>query len=158
MASLIRPPSPAIVLPVTGPFTAASITIAFAANAYKRIDITVDWNAGTLSNVALTGMAAASYNQEQVFGSNAAPGSSGITGANNWAIAASSGPGTALMFLAIPPAPSRKGMTLDVVQTGGTMVGLSAYCMNTDAANDPTAVVLTFDASRTGYIYAVGYQ
>lgn len=138
-------------------FTAASVTISFQANAYKRIDITVDWGAGTLSNVALTGMAAGSYNQEQVFGSNAAPGSSGITGANNWAIAASSGPGSAVIFLSLPPAPARKGLTMDVVQIGGTMVGMSAYCTNTDTANDPTAVVITFDASRTGHVYAVGY-
>jgi hypothetical protein len=139
-------------------FSAGSITIPFTANKYKRLDVNIDVDAGTISTIALTGMAAGSYGQEQLFGSNSTAAAGASLAANSWAIAPTTGRGTFAMVFSLPPAPALKGLTLSTVQLGGTTVGLTEFAINTDAVNDPTGIVLTLNASHAGYIYAIGYK
>ena len=158
------PDSQATILSATGApfvvlsntvFTGASVTIPFTANTYKRIDVTIDWGAGTLDTIALTGMDAAKYNN----GFNYATGiaSANTSDLDNWPKPAGStaGKGFAKFTVSVPPAPALKGLEFN-----GCYVNIPATIrgVHTDTTHDPTAIVVTFDASRTGYVYAIGYK
>lgn len=142
-------------------FTASSITIPFSANAYKRIEVNVDWaGGGTLSSVVMTGLSAGSYDfAYSVALSSGSLIASGATAGNNWVPAITNTGGANLVFT-IPPAPAIKKLVVNggYLASAGLYVAEFGSGTSRDTTHDPTAIVLTFDASRTGYVYVLGYK
>lgn len=136
-------------------FTAASVTISFQANAYKMIAVNLDINGGYINTVAMTGLTAGTYYYENITGSVATPGASGATSQNNWVPAGTTGVTSAKLDFNVFPAPAKKAVLFQSMSGGSLTVAGGGH--STDTTNDPTAIVITFDASRTGYVYAVGY-
>jgi len=143
------------VLLASAAFTGASYTISFAANTYKRITVDIDWGAGTLDTIAMTGMSAGSYNNGFNYATTIA--SANTAGLDNWPkpAGASAGVGSASFVFTLPPAPALKSMKWQGVYV---IIPVTEHGLSTDTTHDPTAIVFTFDASRTGYVYARGYR
>lgn len=133
----------------------SSVTVSFAANAYKRIDVYLDMSSGGFSNVVLTGIANGTYNTQYVFNvGGGAPTTASSTGANNF-LAGNTAPLSATMTFQLPPAPSCKASKIDLWAAGA--VGQFSAGRSSDTTNDPTAIVINM-TSGTGYIKAIGYR
>lgn len=135
---------------------AASITIPFSANAYRKIVVSLDWDAGGIETVALTGLAASSYTWAANYAfSNASGGFLGAASANNWQLATSAGAtsqGGGELTFDLPAAPRKKTMRFaeSDLFTGSTAVVRQGAGFSSDTTNNPTAIVITFDANRSG--------
>ena len=137
-------------------FSAASVTIPFTANQYKKIDVNISINGGYLNTIAMTGLSAASYYYESVYGSSATPGAANGAAQDSWVPPGTSGITSADISFNLFPAPSQKSVFLQSMSAG--TIGVAMSGQSTDVTHDPTAIVITFDTSRVGYIYAVGWK
>jgi hypothetical protein len=161
---LVLPGTPSGVILARNAFTAASVTLSFSKNAFKRITVMLCWDAGGISNIGLTGMSAGTFLYNFTYSAGAGTqNASGITvAANNWAISTASGatsPGSGIFDFILPPAPARKSFVFNEQDgfTGANPITRAGGGQSSDVTNDPTAIVFTLDASRTGYVHAVGY-
>ena len=148
------PPSGCVQL-LSQTFNTSSITLSFAANQFKVITVYFDINGGFINTIAMTGLTAGTYYYENITGSVATPGASGATAQNSWVPAGTSGVTSARLEFNVFPAPAKKAVLFQSMSGGSLTVAGAGH--STDTTNDPTAIVITFDATRVGYIYALGY-
>jgi hypothetical protein len=142
-----------------GSFTAQTTqTFSFAANAYKRICLVLDWDTSPCSptGISLTGLSAGSYIDSLVYslqvGGNL--GNAGLTGANSWNVsgAANTGPGSVVIEFEVPPAPRPKQISFRHAGiSGGNYYTEQGAGISSDFTHDPTAIVVVFAGSTGGH-------
>jgi hypothetical protein len=157
--SVLRSPTAAPELLLSTAFSAASQTITFPANKYKKIDVFLDTDNGGITTVAMTGLDPATYETAwNATGSTGGGAPGGNNAANNWTTNISGTRTTAEFSFKTPPAPAKKALRFSGTYIfGGNVFQVSGSGDSTDVTHDPTAIVITFDAVRAGYIYALGY-
>ena len=140
-------------------FSASSITIPFNANQYRRLSVKLDIDGGYIASIKLTGLSTGTYNYEQVYGNGVVPASAGLDSQNEWVPPGTSAPTNFNIDVSLPPAPTKKGIVVNHIQsTGATIIGGTLTGNSSDITHDPTAIVITFDTTRSGYLYALGYK
>lgn len=144
----------------------SSISISFAANTYRKIQVSLNYTTGCPCTVTLAGLSAGTYNWIILYTVNASLGGMAAENSNDWGASNLGGNGTGGMVnftVDLPPAPQTKGMVWDHdgqqdPSAPGYEIGRQARCRSSDTTHDPTAIVLTMTGgSGTGYYTAWGY-
>lgn len=150
----------------SGGFSAvSSVTIPFAANAYRRLELYLTWDTSGVDGLTLTGLAAGSYSWTDVYlFTGGSVGSNAGTAQNSWnesTVFTSPMPAALKLTIEIPPAPALKmfqGVTIGKEPGGAARVISRSYVgISTDATNDPTGLVIHFAAAVSGSYSVVGW-